>query len=221
MDKDDILEKTEQFVKNQLLGDTSGHDWWHTSRVVNNALQLAKQEPKADLVVIKLAALLHDVADYKLNGGDINLGPEIARNWLRSLDVSQIIINQVVSIITKMNFKGAKVSSAMDTIEGMIVQDADMLDALGAVGIARVFAFGGYDRREIYNPNIQPVLHDSFDNYKNNKSSSINHFYEKLLLLSDRMNTDLARKVALDRQKFMEDFLKKFFTEWDGNDISM
>ena len=163
-----------------------------------------------------MAALLHDIADWKFYGGDEDAGPKAAREWLEQQGVDEEIIVHVCEIIKHLSFKGAGVKSQMKTKEGMIVQDADKLDAIGAIGIARTFAYGGHANRALYDPDIKPEYHTSFEAYKNNQGHTINHFYEKLLLLKDLMNTQAAKKVAEDRHKYMEEFLNRFYAEWDG-----
>jgi len=217
MDKEDILKQTEEYVKNKLGGESSGHDWWHVHRVLKNAVHIGAHE-KADLFVVQLAALLHDISDWKFNKGDDSIGPKLAREWLKNLKVEDHVISHVCEIIKDMSFKGSGVISKMRTKEGCIVQDADRLDAIGAIGISRAFAYGGHKGREIYNPKIKPEKHESFEQYKNNKGPTINHFYEKLLLLKDRMNTETAKKIANKRNKFMAQFLERFFKEWEGNE---
>lgn len=209
----EIISKTADYVKEKLYGESSGHDWWHTQRVWKNSIEITKEE-SANLFVIQLAALLHDIADWKLHDGNENLGPETAREWLEKLNVDKKIIQDVCEIIKDISFKGSSVKSKMKTKEGMIVQDADRLDALGAVGIARTFAYSGKMGREIHNPNVKPQENQTFEQYKNDKSTGINHFYEKLLLLKDLMNTETAKKIAGKRHKFMESFLKEFYKEW-------
>lgn len=215
MDKKIILSKTELHVKSALSGEGSGHDWWHVYRVWKNAVHIGQNE-KADLFVVELAALLHDIADWKFHAGDDTVGPQVARAWLTKLSVHEEIISHVCQIIKDLSFKGAGVASPMTSIEGMIVQDADRLDALGAMGIARTFAYGGSKGREMYNPNIQPEHHESFEQYKNSTGPTINHFYEKLLLLKDLMNTKTAQQIAIERHAFMEHYLDEFFQEWEG-----
>jgi uncharacterized protein len=217
MDKEDILKQTEDYVRKKLEGEASGHDWWHVQRVLKNAVLIGKHE-KADLFVVQLAALLHDISDWKFNKGDDSIGPKLAREWLENLKVEDNVISHVCEIIKDVSFKGSGVVSKMRTKEGCIVQDADRLDAIGAIGIARAFAYGGHKGREIYNPKIKPEKHESFEQYKNNKGPTINHFYEKLLLLKDRMNTETAKKIADKRNKFMEQFLERFFKEWEGKE---
>ena len=210
-----LVEKTAKFVKEKLLGEATGHDWWHVYRVWNNAKLIAKSQ-KANLLIIELAALLHDISDWKFSGGDEHAGTQIAKDFLSSINCEEEIIEQVCEIISTLSFKGANVKTPMRTLEGEIVQDADRLDALGAVGIARTFAYGAFAQQEIYNPQIKPKTHNSFDEYKNSKGTSINHFYEKLLLLAQRMNTQAAKEIAFARQKYMEEFLEQFFAEWEG-----
>lgn len=171
------------------------------------------------MFVVKLASLLHDISDWKFNSGDDSIGPKTARKWLEKLQVKEETIFQICEIIKNISFKGANVKiNKMQTKEGMIVQDADRLDAIGAIGIGRAFAYGGYDKREMYNPNIKPIKHKSFVQYKKNRSPTINHFYEKLLLLKNLMNTKTARKIAEKRHKFMKEFLDKFYNEWNGKE---
>jgi uncharacterized protein len=207
-----VLRKTAEFVKKRLEKDSTGHDWWHTYRVWRMSIRIAKSEKDVDLFVVELAALLHDVADWKFHSGDESIGPKTAKKWLESLDIEKNVIIRVCEIISLMTFKVDDVKNKINTIEGMIVQDADRLDALGAVGIARTFAFGGSVGRDIYNPAKKAKMHMSFEEYI--KSSSINHFYEKLLLLKDKMNTKPAKAIAIKRHKFMQQYLKEFFKEW-------
>jgi Predicted HD superfamily hydrolase len=215
MDQQEIIDRTATFIKEQLSGESSGHDWWHVYRVWKSAVHIGKQE-HTDMFVVELAALLHDIADWKFHNGDDEVGPQRATAWLQTLHVDDETIGHVCNIIRNISFKGAGVATAMQTIEGKVVQDADRLDAIGAIGIARTFAYGGSKGREMYNPDVQPHLHDSFEAYKQNQSHTINHFYEKLLLLKDRMNTSTARQLAGQRHQVMEDFLDHFYREWDG-----
>jgi len=217
MDKEIVIEKTKEFVRNKLEGEGSGHDWWHIHRVYNTAVNLAKDtDNKADLYIIKLGALLHDIADWKFNGGDINVGAMVSRDFLKGLGVDEETIEHVADIVKNISFKGSGEKSQMKTLEGMIVQDADRLDAIGAIGIARTFAYGGHDNREMFNPDIKPQKHKTFEEYKNSRGTTINHFYEKLLLLKDLMNTESGRKYAEKRHKFMEEYLEEFYAEWEG-----
>ncbi len=218
MKNEDIIKKTADFVKKELDGESTGHDWLHTYRVWKMSMKIAKSEKNVDKFIVQLAALLHDVADWKFNQENSLIGSRLAGKWLRKMKVDTRIIIDVCNIIDNMSFKGMKVSSRMLTKEGMIVQDADRLDAIGAIGIARTFAFGGHVKREIYNPKLEIIQHKSFQEYKKTQTTSINHFYEKLLLLKDLMNTSLAKKIARKRHKFLENFLEEFFSEWhDSN----
>jgi uncharacterized protein len=210
-----VINKTLDFVKETLFGEGSGHDYWHVYRVWNNAKALAKGE-QCNTYIVELGALLHDIADHKFHDGDLTVGPRVAREFLENLEVEEEIIAAVCEIIATVSFKGAKVESKMKTIEGMIVQDADRLDAIGAIGVARTFAYGGHKGHEMYNPDIKPQLHENFEDYKNSKGTTINHFYEKLLLLKDLMNTNTGKKTAEKRHKYMEDFLSQFYDEWNG-----
>jgi uncharacterized protein len=210
-----LIDRTAEFVKTKLFGEGSGHDWWHIYRVYKSAINIAKTET-VDLFVVSVAALLHDIADYKFHGGDVEVGPRIARQWLESISVDQQTIEHVCSIIKNMSFKGAKVRSEMATLEGKVVQDADRLDAIGAIGIGRTFAYGGNKNRQMHDPNIKPAIHETFEQYKANDSTTINHFYEKLLLLKDLMNTNSAKIIAQKRHEFMLNFLENFHDEWEG-----
>ncbi len=215
MNNDQLREKTVAYVRETLAGDSSGHDWWHIDRVRRNALRIATAEG-ADLLVTELAALLHDIADWKFHGGDDTAGPRAARSWLECHAVDAEVIDHVCNIIAGLSFKGAGVPTDMPTLEGRCVQDADRLDAIGAIGIARAFAFGGHFGRAMYDPDHPPELHDTFAAYKTKGGPSINHFYEKLLLLKDRMQTSTGRKMAEKRHQFLESFLKQFFAEWNA-----
>lgn len=215
IDQAEILAQTEQYVKEKLSGEGSGHDWWHIYRVRQNACTLSQQED-VDTLVVELAALLHDIGDHKFYNGDTSVGPRLARAWLMELDVDEAIIGHVTEIIADLSFKGSGVATPMRTREGMVVQDADRLDAIGAIGVARTFAYGGHKNRVMYDPDIPPTDHHSFEAYQKSIAPTINHFYEKLLLLKDRMNTPTARRVAEGRHAFMEQFLAQFFAEWEG-----
>lgn len=209
----DAIAKTATFVKTRMQGEGSGHDWWHVYRVWQNARKISQGE-WADLYIIELAALLHDIADHKFNDGDLKAGSRLANQWLNNLNLQQKDVKHICDIIETISYKGAQVETPMKTIEGKIVQDADRLDAIGAIGIARCFAYGGYKQRELYNPDIKPEMHDDFENYRNSIGPSLNHFYEKLLLLKDRMNTATAKKMAEERHTYMEAYLEKFLNEW-------
>ena len=211
-----VIENTINFVKKQLENAESGHNWFHMERVYNNALLIAKDET-CNLEVVQLAALLHDIADSKFHDGDETVGPKVARAFLTSENVSEETINHVVKIIENISFKGGNFEKQFTSKELVIVQDADRLDAIGAVGIARTFNYGGYKNREIYNPEISPNLTMSKEEYKNSTAPTINHFYEKLLLLKDKMNTETGKKIAQLRHDFMETFLEQFYNEWNGN----
>ncbi|MFA6263625.1 MAG: HD domain-containing protein [Candidatus Babeliales bacterium] len=206
-----IIEQTATFVRSRMYGESSGHDWWHAERVWKNALYLCRYE-QADTFTVQLAALLHDIADWKFHNGDSEVGPSVAREFLNTQKVENTIIDHVCEIMRTMSFKGEGVPSPMRTIEGKIVQDADRLDAMGAIGIARTFAFGGQTNREIYNPDVAPIKNATTEQYKK-KGHSINHFYEKLFLLKDLMNTTTGRKLAEERHAFMELYLEAFFKE--------
>ena len=215
MDQHEVVTKTSDYVKTRLSGEGAGHDWWHIWRVWTMAKRIGREE-SADLFVVELAALLHDISYWKFHGGDESAGPKAAQAWLASLDVDEAAIAHVCEIIAEMSFKGAGTPSVMRTREGMVVQDADRLDALGAIGIARAFAYGGHKEREMHNPALQPVLHASFEEYKKSEGTTINHFYEKLLLLKDRMNTGTGRQIAEGRHAALERYLARFFREWEG-----
>ena len=217
MENKKIVDQTAEYIKSRLIGEGSGHDWWHVYRVWKNAVHIAEYE-QAYLFIVELAALLHDIADWKFNNGNDDIGPQLAKEWLDKLGVDESTVTHVCRIIKDISFKGAGVATGMNSIEGKIVQDADRLDAMGAIGIGRAFAYGGSKGREMYNPDLKPEQHDSFEQYKNSRGSSINHFYEKLLLLKELMNTDTARKIAEKRHTFMEEYLQEFFQEWEGKD---
>ena len=210
-----IINTTILFVKNQLAHAEGGHDWFHIERVYKNALLIAEEE-ECDLTVVKLAALLHDIADSKFHGGDESVGPKTARTFLESQNVKEDIILHVIAIIENISFKGGNFEKKFNSKELEIVQDADRLDAIGAIGIARTFNYGGFKNRPLYNPNIQPNMNMNKEEYKNSESPTLNHFYEKLLLLKDKMNTETGKKIAQKRHDFMVTFLSQFYAEWDG-----
>lgn len=211
----DVIELTANHVKKLMMGESSGHDWWHVYRVWQMAIRLAK-ETSAHMTTVELGALLHDIADWKLNDGDMDIGPRMAREWLESVYADPTLVDRVVEIVAGGSFIGAGVADTTYTIESQVVQDADRLDALGAVGIGRTFAFGGARNREMYNPEIAPLFHEDFESYKTSASPTINHFYEKLFLLKDRMHTPAARKMAEERHQYMLDFVDRFYREWNG-----
>lgn len=210
-----IIPTTINFVKAQLQAAEGGHDWFHIQRVYNNALHIAKHET-CNLLVVQLAALLHDIADSKFHNGDETIGPKVAEDFLKSHNVSKECIAHVVNIIKHVSFKGGNEVSDFCSIEFAIVQDADRLDAIGAIGIARAFNYGGFKNRLLYDPDIAPMMGMSKAAYKSQTAPTINHFYEKLLLLKDRMHTQTARELAEERHRFMELYLSRFYAEWEG-----
>jgi uncharacterized protein len=215
MSTTNLIETTIQFVKATLAQAEGGHDWFHIERVYKNAVLIAASE-NCDLVIVQLGALLHDIADSKFHDGDETIGPRTARTFLESEKVAPATIDHVIAIIENISFKGGRVERQFSSIELDIVQDADRLDAIGAIGIARTFNYGGFKNRALYNPEIAPNLTMTKDEYKNNEAPTINHFYEKLLLLKDKMNTTTGKQIAQDRHRYMEDFLEQFYAEWEG-----
>jgi uncharacterized protein len=213
-----IINDIALYVQGLFSDEGSGHDWWHIARVWNTSKKLA-EILDADQYIVQLAALLHDIADWKFHDGDLSAGPNKAKELLTSMEVEDDVINHVCEIIENISFKGAGEENGIRTIEGMIVQDADRLDAIGAIGVARAFAYGGSRDRLLYDPDIDPEPHDDFEEYKSNTSPTINHFYEKLLLLKELMNTDEGKRIAEERHRYLEDFLNQFYREWDGKDI--
>ena len=212
MDKQIIILQTCEFVKTELAQAEAGHDWSHIERVWKNAKKIAAKE-NVDLFTVELAALLHDIADSKFHDGNENIGPEKASEFLKSLHVDSEIIKHVEQIIRNISFKGGNFERDFDSLELQVVQDADRLDAIGAIGIARMFHYGGYKNREIYNAEIPPQLNLTKEEYKASKSPTINHFYEKLLLLRDRMHSETGKELANQRHHFMEEFLRNFYAE--------
>ena len=210
-----LIDKTIAFVKEKLENAEGGHDWFHIERVYKNSILIA-QEEECDLIVVKLGALLHDIADSKFHDGDETIGPKTARTFLESENVFEETINHVINIIENISFKGGNFENKFSSKELEIVQDADRLDAIGAIGIARTFNYGGFKNRALYNPSIAPNLNMSKEEYKNSNSPTLNHFYEKLLLLKDKMNTATGKKIALERHKYMENFLSQFYAEWEA-----
>lgn len=211
-----LINNTIVFVKKQLEDAEGGHDWFHIERVYKNALLIAAEEEDCDLIVVKLAALLHDIADSKFHNGDELIGPKTARSFLESQNVSKTCTAHIIAIIENISFKGGNFNKKFRSKELEIVQDADRLDAIGAIGIARTFNYGGFKNRPIYDPNILPKVGMSKEEYKNSTAPTINHFYEKLLLLKDKMNTETGKKIAKKRHDFMIHFLAQFYAEWDG-----
>lgn len=216
MDNETIINKTVEFVKKTLQNAEGGHDWWHIYRVWKNAQNILKQEKDVDTLVVELGALLHDIADSKFHNGDEEIGPKTARDFLQSLGVSNDVIVHVENIIRHISFKGSIEGQKWTSPELDIVQDADRLDALGAIGIARTFNYGGHKGRELYNPEIKPNPNLTKEEYKNTTAPTLNHFYEKLLLLKDLMNTETGKKLAQRRHEFLETYLKQFLAECDG-----
>ena len=210
-----LIERTSAFVKQQLTNAEGGHDWFHIERVYKNSLLIAKAEP-VNLLVVQLGALLHDIADSKFHNGDETLGPKIARDFLISENVDKIIIEHVIKIIENISFKGGNFHSSFTSTELHVVQDADRLDAIGAIGIARTFNYGGFKNRAMYDPNIPPKLNMTPKEYKQSTAPTINHFYEKLLIIKDKINTPTGKKLAKQRHEFMKLYLDQFYNEWDG-----
>jgi uncharacterized protein len=215
MNNPDIILKTIDFVKVSLSEAEGGHDWWHIYRVWKTAKHIAKNE-EVDIFVVELGALLHDIADSKFHDGDEEIGPRKAKAFLESLQVENEVIIHVVNIIDNISFKGGKLTQKFKSPELDVIQDADRLDALGAIGIARTFNYGGFKGRTIYNPEIKPNLYLTKEEYKNSDAPTLNHFYEKLLLLKDLMNTDTGRKMAEERHDFMVSYVDQFYKEWEG-----
>lgn len=211
----ELLDRTVAFVRETLSDAESGHDWWHIQRVWNNTKLILETE-SANRLVCELAALLHDIADSKFHDGDETIGPRVAGEFLSKENVSPEIIEHVQQIILNMSFKASLGEITFDSPELQIVRDADRLDAIGAIGIARAFNYGGYKNREIYNPTIPVEENMSKEAYKNTTAPTINHFYEKLLLLKDKMHTQTAKRIAKQRHQYMEGFLQQFYAEWDG-----
>ncbi len=210
-----IIDQTANFVQKQLADAEAGHDWWHILRVWNQ-VQLLLQHEQADRLVCELAALLHDIADSKFHGGDETIGPRIAGEFLSDIGVRPKVVAHVQHIIRNLSYKASLGTVAFHSKELEIVQDADRLDAMGAIGIARAFHYGGYKNRELYHPGIPPQPNQDKEAYKNSTAPTINHFYEKLLLLKDKMNTATAKRVAEERHQFMERYLAQFYREWEG-----
>lgn len=210
-----IISKTIDFVKSELEGAEGGHDWWHIYRVWKTSKTIAMEEP-VDRFVVELSALLHDIADSKFHDGDESVGPKIARKLLEQLQVDESVIEHVINIIENISFKGGTHGLDFHSEELAVVRDADRLDAIGATGIARTFNYGGFKNRAIYDPDITPNLNMTKEEYKQSTAPTINHFYEKLLLLKDRMHTESGKRLAVKRHQVMEDFLHQFYKEWEG-----
>ncbi len=214
---EEIIDLTIGFVKSKLHDAEGGHDWWHTQRVWKMARRIAKKED-VDLLTVELAALLHDIADAKFHRGDEELGPKIAREFLTDQPLDPQLVDHVCDIIRNMSWKGGIPLSDFRSPEMEVVQDADRLDALGAIGIARAFNYGGFKNRPLFDPDIEPQLSMTREEYKNSTAPTINHFHEKLLLLRDRMNTETGRKIAEQRHHYLEQFLDQFYAEWNAQD---
>lgn len=211
----EIIQKTIAFVKDELKNAEGGHDWFHIERVYKNALLISESE-NVDKTVVALGALLHDIADSKFHNDDETVGPKKAKNFLSSEKISPEIIEHIIKIIENISFKGGNKNQEFHSKELDVVQDADRLDALGAIGIARTFNYGGFKNRKLYDPKIKPNLNITSSEYKVSDAPTINHFYEKLLLLKDKMNTETGRRIAEERHQFMETFLQQFYSEWEG-----
>jgi uncharacterized protein len=212
MDISEIIQKTGQFVEAEFRNEGSGHDWFHIDRVRKMALRVGETED-CNLFVVEMAALLHDLDDWKLMKADEALNSE---KWLDFIELDSEVASHILEIIEEVSYRGAGTETPVKSIEAAIVQDADRLDAIGAIGIARTFAYGGHKNRLIYDPSIIPVMHNDFQEYKSSSAPTINHFYEKLLLLKDRMNTKTAKKIAEKRHQFMSDYLEQFYEEWEA-----
>ncbi|MEJ5284064.1 MAG: HD domain-containing protein [Brevinematia bacterium] len=211
MNKLEIINVTEDFVKRKLKGDSTGHDWYHIERVRRYAIYIQKKENKGDRFVLEMSALLHDIDDWKLK----NDNEKVAIKWMDKIGLDNLLKEKILKIIEEVSFKGALVNSKPSTIEGKILQDADRIDSIGAIGIARAFAFGGKKGQQIYDESIPIKYHKSFEEYKSSETTSINHFYEKLLLLKELMNTKTGHKIAKRKHRFMLKFLKEFYREWN------
>jgi uncharacterized protein len=221
VNKKDAIGKIERKTKNYFSNESTGHDWWHSHRVRQMGLKIGRCE-EADLFVVEMAALLHDVGDYKFHNGDEEIGSKVIKSWLIEAGFVDNEIKDILEVITYTSFmkslkQGKENSKYSPSIEAKVVSDSDRLDAIGAIGIARAFAFGGAFNRKLHNPNISPRNNMNYENYKTNKSTTINHFYEKLLNLKDSMFTETGKKIAQQRHEFMERYLEQFFNEWDGN----
>jgi uncharacterized protein len=215
LNKQEIIQNTVEFVKYTLSNAEGGHDWWHIYRVWKSAKHIAQNE-EVDLFIVELGALLHDIADSKFHDGDEQIGPQKARVFLQSNHVDELVIDHIEKIISNISFKGGQLPQKFKSPELDVVQDADRLDAIGAIGIARTFNYGGHKGRSIYNPEIKPNLNITKEEYKNSDAPTLNHFYEKLLLLKDRMNTQTGKLMAEKRHDFMLAYLDQFYNEWDG-----
>lgn len=214
MDTNAIITKIEKEVKQLFAGEGTGHDWYHIDRVRRNALKIGAHE-NANLFYVELGALLHDIADHKFHENDLLIGPRRSKEMVLRASGDQTLAQYVAQIVSEVSYKGAGVETSVTSLEAAVIQDADRLDAIGAIGIARAFAYGGSKSREIYNPSKKPKLHDTFLAYAEDEGTTINHFYEKLLLLKDRMQTATAKRMAEKRHAYMQDFLETFYFEWN------
>ena len=216
MEHKDLIQSVEREVKSLFEGEGTGHDWFHIDRVRRNAVFIAREE-NADIEIVELGALLHDIADHKFHNNDLTVGPDRARDILLNQNAGDKLANQISQIVAEVSYKGAGVKTPVTTLEAAVVQDADRLDALGAIGIARAFAYGGSKHRELYNPDKKPNLHESFLAYAKDEGTTVNHFYEKLFLLKDRMQTKTGKSMAEKRHNLMEKFIESFLEEWNLN----
>ncbi len=214
MNKEKIIANTRKFVKEKLEGEGTGHDYFHVERVVKLSLLISEKERQGDKFIIEIAALLHDIADWKFNNADEEIGSKITRNFLEKENLDEKILNEIEFIVKNISFKGGTNKIKQRTIEGKIVQDADRLDALGAIGIGRTFAYGGFKGREMHNPKIKPKKYKNLKSYASSKNTTLNHFYEKLFLLKDGMNTKTAKSIAENREMLMKNFVQEFLNEW-------
>ncbi|GAB3636028.1 HD domain-containing protein [Hymenobacter arcticus] len=215
-----VIAATAAFIEEKFQAEGSGHDWPHIRRVWQVARALAAEQPGLNQEVTELAALLHDIADWKFHGGDYEAGPRAARAWLLSQQVPETTVARVEQVIREVSFKGLGVETPVSSPEAAVVQDADRLDAIGAIGVARAFAYGGHAGRPMHDPATPPVSHADFEQYKQSTAPTINHFYEKLLHLKDRMHTPGGRRLAAERHRFMEEFVVQFLREWDSADVA-
>ncbi len=211
-----IIDDTIQYLKDSFSGEATGHDWFHIERVWKLSKSIAKKEGDMDLFVVEMGALMHDIADHKFHDGDESVGPKKAAEYLSQFDIESDKVEKIIKIVEEISYKGKNIPTKMSSKEGEVVQDADRLDAMGAIGVARTFAYGGSKGRSIYDPIVKPVCHTSFAAYKTSTAPTINHFYEKLLLLKDRLNTNTAKTEGERRHEFMESFLTNFYQDWNA-----
>lgn len=212
---DALIREVESYIKTRFQSEGTGHDWWHIHRVRNNAIHIAKAE-NADVAKTELGALLHDIADHKFHDHDLEAGPNATMHLLNELGASIDLQKTMAQLVREISFKGAKVETPVSSLEAACVQDADRLDAIGAIGVARAFAYGGAHDRLLHHPDSKPELHDDFLAYAKSEGPTTAHFYEKLLLLKDRMQTETGKRLAEARHHYMEGFLQQFYDEWEG-----